>query len=462
MEVLSGRHGLEAPEKLVSRLVNRLRQQALWDLLLMFVPLLVVGIHCVTTLYRGGWITQAAFIIALVATAALTLAIVMHRYRSAMPSVHLAAHLLDERADAADRFITLSTVEPVSCPPSLLSRLRAEAAGFLHRVRIKDDFPYKIKRSFYRSVLGALVFAAAFHLLLPTARSGRAPSAVSERLREIAAKMAERPRLSELARQLQRLAAKMEDVNAPPQEQQRDAHELQEKIEQERNKEDQKDNRDLLSQAASALEGVDQQPGNGQEQQKKSESGGGGIQSNLPEKGQGETKQNTGSGDSKGEVTAELSKEMREGKTSAGDPKEQAKEKNQQKAGEGKGDHPDPSKADRDKTQELSGKTQGEREDKLGKNKASQDIPQGAPPAERFNRPGEQGNGGLKGARYVTVQLPEEVAAGSEGAATGTKESKGNRVGPKLPVSNVPLPAHLPDAPTEKQQVPLEYRGIIR
>jgi len=54
------------------------------------------------------------------------------------------------------------------------------------------------------------------------------------------------------------------------------------------------------------------------------------------------------------------------------------------------------------------------------------------------------------------------VAADSKGEATGAKTSKGNRVGPKLPVSNVPLPAHVADAPTEKQQVPLEYREIIR
>jgi hypothetical protein len=110
----------------------------------------------------------------------------------------------------------------------------------------------------------------------------------------------------------------------------------------------------------------------------------------------------------------------------------------------------------------MSGKTEGNREDKLGKNKQSEEIPRGAPPAERFSRPGEQGNEGIKGARYVTVQLPEDVAADSKGETTGAKDSKNNRVGPKLPVSNVPLPAHVADAPTEKQQVPLEYRELIR
>lgn len=462
MQVIAERYGLATPEKLVSRLVNRLRQHALWDVLLMVLPPVIIGIHSVTTLYRGGWITQAVFIIAALAAAPLTLAIVMYRYRSALPSVRLAARLIDEHAGAADRFITLSSIEPLSCPPALLGRLRSEATGFLQRVRIKHDFPYKVKRSFYRSLLGALLFAAVFHLLLPMAESRNSPRALPERLREIAAKMAQRPQMAELARQLQVLAAKMEDINASLQEKQTGVQEMQKRIEREQNQENQKDNRDLLSQAASALQGVDQQPGSGQEQQKKNDGGGGGIQSNVPEKGQGEAKPSPGSGDGKGEVTAELSKDMQEGKTSAGDPKEQAKEKNQQKAGEGKGDHPDASKADRDQTQEISGKTQGEREDKPGKNKGGEDIPQGAPPAERFNRPNEQGGGGIKGAGYVTVQLPEEVAADSKGATSSSKDSKNNRVGPKLPVSNVPLPARLPDAPTEKQQVPLEYRGIIR
>jgi hypothetical protein len=463
MQVLAERYGLETPEKLVIRLVKRLRQHACWDIVLVFLPPLIVGIDCVTTLYRGGWITGAVFIIAALAVVAMALAILMHRYRSALPSMRLVAHLIDERAGATDRFITLSTIEPFSCAPSLLGRLRSEAAGFLPRVRIKQDFPYKVKRSFYRSVLGALVFAAVFHLLLPIAGSRNRTPAVPERLREIAAKMAKRPRLTELARQLQMLAAKMQDVNAAREDKRAAVQEMQRKIEQERNKEEQKDNRDLLGQAASALEGAEQQTGNGQEQQKKSDGGGGGgIQSNLPEKGKGETKSSSGSGDGKGEVTAELSKDMQEGKTSAGDPKEQGKEKNQQKVGEGKGDRPDTGKAEGDKTQEISGKTQGEREDKQGKDKGSEDIPQGAPPAERLSRPGEEGKGGIKGARYVTVQLPEEVAADSKGAISGAKDSKSNRVGPKLPVSNVPLPAHLPDAPTEKQRVPLEYRGIIR
>jgi hypothetical protein len=463
MEILAGRYEPETPEGLVAHLVHRLRHHVLWDFLLIYLPPLIAGIHCVTDLYRRAWITQTAFVVAVVAAAALTLVVIMYCYRLALPSVRLAAHLIDEHAGATDRFITLSTLEPLSCPPSLLRRLRAEATGFLRRVKLKHDFPYKLKRSFYRSLLGSLVFASLFHLLLPIAESRFDPGAVPARLREVAVKMEQRPQMAALARALQRLAARIEDPDTSREEKQSAVQEMQRKIEQEQNKEEQKDNHDLLSQAASTLKGVEQQSGNGQEQQKNQDKGGGGIQSNLPQEGQGEGKSSAGSGgDSKGEVTAQLSKDMQEGKTAQGDPKDQGKEKNQQKAGEGKGDHPDPSQADRDKSQDMSGKTQGDREDKLGKSKQSEDIPRGAPPAERFNRPGEQGNEGIKGARYVTVQLPEDVAADSKGEATGAKNSKSNRVGPKLPVSNVPLPAHVADAPTEKQQVPLEYRELIR
>jgi hypothetical protein len=62
----------------------------------------------------------------------------------------------------------------------------------------------------------------------------------------------------------------------------------------------------------------------------------------------------------------------------------------------------------------------------------------------------------------VTVQLPEEVVADSKGESRVTKESKNNSARTQVPVSNIPLPAHIPNAPAEKQQMPIEYRGIIR
>jgi hypothetical protein len=62
----------------------------------------------------------------------------------------------------------------------------------------------------------------------------------------------------------------------------------------------------------------------------------------------------------------------------------------------------------------------------------------------------------------VTVELPEEIAADSKGNPTSLRNSKETKNRPKVPLSNVPLPAHVPDAPTETQQMPLEYRGMIR
>jgi hypothetical protein len=89
-------------------------------------------------------------------------------------------------------------------------------------------------------------------------------------------------------------------------------------------------------------------------------------------------------------------------------------------------------------------------------------LPKDGPPAERYYQPGEQGKEGIKGAQYVTVQLPEEVAADGSGSATTSKDAKASRSRPKVPVSNIPLPPHLPDAVAEKQRVPLEYRDLIK
>ncbi|HVH90475.1 MAG TPA: hypothetical protein VM783_03720, partial [Candidatus Acidoferrum sp.] len=159
---------------------------------------------------------------------------------------------------------------------------------------------------------------------------------------------------------------------------------------------------------------------------------------------------------------AKRSKDMQKGQDARGNSKEQGKEQSPQSQGDGKDNQPDPSnKSDKGTGKELTGKTPGGSQEKPGRSR-SDEIPQGAPPAERFYKPGEQGKEGVKGARYVTVQLPEELAADSKGEGTLSKPSKEPRAYPKIPVSNAPLPAHVPEAPMEKQQLPLEYRGIIR
>ena len=451
---------VESPEKLISRVVAQLRNHVLWDSLLLFFPPLFVALYVVTYLYRSAWIAQIGFLALGASAVAGALIAVVARYRPSIPSVRTAARLVDQKTAAKDRFITLATIEPSSCSTTLLGRLRGEANGLLNRIELRRDFPYKIKRSFYGSVMVSILAVVFFHLLLPFAQSKIPSTSPHEKIGALAEKMAQRPRLSDLARDLRTLATKLQDPKISQQERQALIQEMQRKVEEQQRREDQKDNRDLLGQASSALQGLEQQSGDNQ--QKNQEKGGGGVQDNLPQEGQGEGKRSQGSGgDSQGNLKAQLSKDMQQGKAAQGDPKEPGQEKNQRNQSDGKGNQPDPNKPDRDKSRETTGKTQGGSEEKIGRSK-SEEIPQGAPPAERYYRPGERGNEGIKGAGYVTVQLPEEIAADSKGGGTPSKESRESRIRRKVPVSNIPLPAHVPDAPTEKQQMPLEYRGIIR
>ena len=463
MQVVTENYGAQSPEKLIHRLVTQLGNHALWDALLIFLPPLIVAIYLLVYFFQARWIGPLGLFLMIVTVAGLVLLAVLFRYRPLVPSVGSAARLVDDHTGAKDRFLTLLTIEPSPNAASLVSRLRMEAAQFQTRIELKRDFPFQIKRSFYWSVFGSMVAALLFHLFLPTVHSILHPLPTHERLRQLAEKMAQRPRLSELARGLQTLATKIEDPKSAAPEKQALIQQMQEKVEEQQKRPEQKDNQDLLGEASSTLQGLEQQSGGGQNQQKDQDKGGGGIQSNLPQEGQGEGKQSQGSGgDSKNDQKAQLSKEMEQGKSAQGAPQDQGKENNQQKSGEGKGTQPDPNKPDRNQNNEATGKTAGTTAESGGRGKPSEEIPRGPPPAERFNPGGDQGKEGIKGARYVTVQLPEELTADAKGESTVTREGRGGKVRPKIPVSNVPLPAHVPDAPTEKQQMPLEYRGVIR
>ncbi len=446
-----------SPEHRVGRLAAQLRNHALWDSLLIFSPPLLLSIYLLIYLYRAAWIASPAFLLLSVAIIVVALLAVVARYRPLIPSVRFAARLVDEKTGAQDRFLTLATIEAGLSSSSFLARLRGEAAALLARIDFRREFPYRIKRSFFWSLLASLVVAALFHLSMSfTPPSPR--SAPYEKVRELAEKMAQQPRLAALAYGLRTLATKLQQPKVSEQEKQILIRENLEQIEKQQKQEKEKENRDLLGEASSTLQSLERDGS----QEKDSGQGGGGVQSNLSQEGQGQSKQTQGSGgDGKGELSAQQSKDMHQGKTAQRDSKEQGKDKSDQNQGEGKGNQPEPSKSDKDTGTELTAKTQGGSQEQLGRNR-SEETPQGAPPAERFYKPGEEGKNGIKGAGYVTVQLPEELAADGKGEATASKQSKDPKAYPKAPVSNVPLPAHVPDAPTEKQQLPLEYRGIIR
>lgn len=456
----------EGPENLVHRLVAQLNRHLLWDSLLIFVPPAAALIYIIAVLFHFAWLTPfaalstAAFALALVALAVLL------RRQPLIPTVRGTARLVDERSGAKDHFLTLATIDPANQPASFLMRLRRQTAGFLERVELKRDFPYRFKRSAYWSLALSLVAAILIHALIPMAYSARDSAYRQEQLRDIAQKMAAKPHLRALAKELEALATKLGDPKISPEEKRALAQKMEQKIEEQSKKEEQKDDRNMLGDASSALSGVEkqQQLASGQEQQKQQEKGGGGIQSNAPQDGQGENKQSQGgSGESKGESNAQLSQEkMDQGKSAQPNPKEPGQDKNQGGDAKNNQTQPDPNQPSKDPSKEKTAKTEGGLKDGAGKQQApAEPPPQGGPQADRFYKAGE-GKEGLGPKGYVTVQLPEDVIADTKGEGRPTKESKNNRARTQIPVSNVPLPAHVPNAPTEKQQVPIEYRSILR
>jgi hypothetical protein len=217
----------------------------------------------------------------------------------------------------------------------------------------------------------------------------------------------------------------------------------------------------LLGQAAGALEGIEQQVASAQapnEQQK----GGGGIQSNLPQKGEGQSKESQGVGTDKGDSKKESKSDLQQGNAGTPKPNQPTQEKNPQQGETADRNQTDPNQANKDPNKEQAGKTQGGSKEGAGKQQASdQPPPQGVPPADRLYPSGE-GKQGLQGTGYVTVQLPEEVVADGKFESRPSKDAKNGRSRSQIPVSNVPLPAHVPNAASEKQEFPIEYRGIIR
>jgi hypothetical protein len=453
----------QQPEKLIGYLAARIRRHVFWDSLLIFVPIALALIYTALFLYRAAWVSGAVFLVVAAAGAGLGFLAVVLRSRPRRPNLMSTARLADERSGAKDHFLTLSTIDPASCAPALVSRLRRDASGFGKRVDLKRDFPYRLKRSSYLSLLASLFLAALIHFAAPLAGPSVGSAPMLQRLRELAQQMAERPSLQEIAKELEALAARLEDPKVSEEEKKALVQEMEKKLEEQQKKEEREDQRDLLAQAANTLEGAEQQQSAaGKDQQKDQQKGAGAIEGNLPQDGEGESKQSAGgSGESKGERSAQLSQDIQQGKSAQGSPKDPGPDKNQKGQGDAKNDQPDPNRREKDQKNEQTTKDQGGSKDGAGRNQASEEPPQGAPPEDRLYKAGE-GKEGIKGARYVTVQLPEEVAAETKGESMVTKESKGARVSAKIPVSNVPLPAHVPNAPMEKQQLPIEYRGMIR
>jgi hypothetical protein len=458
MQGYVGKQEYGSPEDFVHRLVRHLRNHVVWDSLLTFSPPVLALLYLLAVVYRGAWIPALPLLLLALAVIVIGLLAVILRIRPRVLSMPAAARLVDDKAEAKDRFVTLATVELSPSSEAMLARLRREAMGMLSRVEIRRDFPYQLKRSFYWSTIGSLAVILLFHLLVNSSftKSGVSPQ---QRIRDLAEQMTHRPPLAEIARGLQSLADKLDNLQVASEEKQSLIDEMQEQIERQQDREQEQDNQNLLSDASSTLKSLEQETGGGGQQEQKKD--GGGVQSNASQEGQGEGKTSQGGGgDSKGELSAQLNPEMKDGKSAQGDPQGKGQEKNLGDQKEQKADQSDPSNPEKT-TDESAGKMKQNSEGRSGKNR-SEEMPKDGPPAERYRQPGEQGPDGIKGAKYVTVQLPEEIVADSSGTTTSSKDGKEIRNRPKLPISNVPLPAHVPEAPAEKQRMPLEYRDLIR
>lgn len=446
METASG-----SPERLVGRLISHLKRHRLWDSLLLFIPPFLVFSSLAIFLYSSAWVAWGSLIFVSAAVLGMALLLCLWRFRAAAPSLRTAARLIDERVEGKERFVTLATVDPSVCPSSLLARLRHEAAGLLHRLDLDRDFPYRAKRSFFQSLIGSLSAILLFLLFLQIASFFAPPAPRDNELALLAQKLSQIPRFAELARSLETLALRFRESALTSAEQRSLIQEVLKKLASRLVAEQQLGGTasDLLNQAAGALRELEQGLEGNQQR------GAGGRKEQLSGEGEGDGKE-TGKGmreEKQGELSGVGGKELKEGRPERGEKqaagKQQAEKDQGKSESDGKG---------REKSGEVKGMGKEEREGKGSRN-VGEEIPRGKP-AERFLAPGEEGEKRIKGARFVTVQLPEEETESKAGQG-----GPGNRgkIRPKVPVSNVPLQRpDTPEASPEKQHLPLEYRGLIR
>ena len=447
-------------EILLDRLAAKLSQHALWDTLLLVVPPFGAALYALAMLFHAAALNSWAIAIIAIVAIAGTMIAAIFRYHRSVPSIFEVAQLADRQSGAKDHFLTLATLPSGNYPGSLLSRLRRESSAFGNRIEMKRDFPYKIKRSAYGSIGASLLAVLLIQLIAPVVRGGNR-AVLESRLHQLAEKLGAKPELKSLASQLETLAAKLEDPKASVEEKQQLAQQLEQQIEEQQKREESEENRNLLGQAAGALEGVEQQVASAQSPNER-QKGGGGIQSNLPQKGEGESKESQGTGAGKGDSKTQPKSDLQQGNAGTPKPNERTQENSPQQGATADRNQTDPNQANKDLDKEQAGKTQGGSKEGAGKQQASeQPPPQGVHPADRLYPSGE-GKQGLQGTGYVTVQLPEEIAADGKFESRPSKDAKNGRSRSQIPLSNVPLPAHVPNAASEKQELPIEYRGLIR
>src|SRR5262249_38707147 len=162
MRTSTGTQSRELPEQRVGRLAARLRNQKLWDSLLIFLPPLLVATYLAIVLYNFAWIAPLTFYLLSGAMLGVGLLAVVVRIRRSLASVSAAARLFDGKRSARHRFLSLATYDVLVWPGALVVRLCIEAAGRLEGIDVRRDCPYRVKRWFFLSFLFSLTAAILF------------------------------------------------------------------------------------------------------------------------------------------------------------------------------------------------------------------------------------------------------------------------------------------------------------
>jgi hypothetical protein len=442
------------PEKIIDGVRDRLATHALWQAVLFFLPPLLVFYYVIFFLYRFGWLDADEVMLAGAGLLIVASASAIARSRSLAPSRRHVARLLDDSAGGEDRFVTLATIDSLASPPALLSRLKAEAASLQSRIEFKRDFPFRVRRSFLNSCIGSLIAILLFHALLELAPLLTFDRAESIDLALLGEQLAEFPGFEKLAENLKASAKKLQDPALSNAEKRSLIEELRKQVNGQLAGTEQGSGRgeELLRQTSNQLSGMEEGLGAGQGRGK----GAGGNQA-----------QSSGQGGGRGNGAADGGQGEKQSGLKTPTPSSGTAEKNipgsTQIAGQEEEKQAGERSGGKDGRQDQgSGLGRGPKENLESKNgpggldaKSSETTPQ------RFLRPGDQGQAGLKGSRFVTVQLPEEDA-GMEGAAVAGDRRR-RTSGSKLPVGNLPLSQpDQPNATPEKQMLPLEYRDMIR
>lgn len=432
----------QSPESLVFALRGRLRRHLLWDAFLLFLPPFGLTFYLFYNLYRLTLMgREVLWVSAVVAAGAFGLGVVF-LYRPRVPSIPAAGRLVDGLTAARERFLTLVTFDASLEAPALVDRLRAEAGGFAGGVSFAKAFPYRLKRSFLVSLIACLIGILVSYLFLSGA-AGILPQEKPDELVGLIRQLAKDPRYATLARDLEATVAELRSQDASNAHTQSLIEKMLASVESERSSSaagaGEADN--LLSQMAVKL----RDRGGGGEREKGEGGGSGGLQSPGLE-GAGAEKE----GSAPGRAPLHGQQELSQGKDSRGSAGALAKLEGPE---QGAGPRPERSGSGPGKgSGSESGRTKPEGAKSQGATPRDE-------PAERYLKPGERGEA-LQGARFVTVELPEEKESSS---ASRFRDSERKLLQPKVPVSNAPLPPSSgAGSREEKQAVPLEYRSLIR